>query len=89
MKFRRKVRYRVEFVTEVEVEINPKDVEASDLSFEEFVDDSLEDYFDAALCDLDIPDRDGHVYCDYSFEVVTHEDLAPPSPLEQLAEQSE
>ena len=89
MKYKRKVRYRVDYVTEVEVEISPKDVEASDLTYEEFVEDYLEDHFDDTCSDIDIPERDGHIYCEGSFEVVTHEDLRVPSHLEQLAEQAE
>jgi hypothetical protein len=89
MKFKRHVRYQVEYETEVEVEIDMDDFHRSGLTLEEYVEGNLEEYFCDAYGDINIPAGSDQEYCENSFEIVSERDLPQPPALRQLAEQAE
>jgi len=85
MRIRRKVTYRAEFVTEIDIRVNPGELNAEQCSsFEQSISDAIED----AYCDIDVPENSDSKYQACSFEVIEWEDLPIP-PLEQLAEEAE
>ena len=93
MKYRGKVRYRVEYTSELEFEVDTSNVEAEaeaeGLSVEEFLDDVLDAYYQDAVSGIDIPETADSDYCKGSFEVIYEDELEHISPLNQLAEQAE